>query len=75
MDQSFQRVNRLFVLSFNDDDGRNSYKQYDIPIVEIKDYDVKIDGRNFVNRTIKIYLKTYDNIRMIATDQGDDYTT
>ena len=34
-----------------------------------------IDGRNFFDHPIKNYLKTYDNIRKIATGQGDDYTT
>ena len=33
-----------------------------------------IDGRNFFNQPKKSDLKTYDNIRKIATDQGDDYT-
>ena len=40
--------------------------------MEIKDYNVMIDGRNFFDQTIKNNLKTYDNIRKIAT--GDDYT-
>ena len=34
-----------------------------------------IDGRNFFNQPIKNDLKTYDNIRKIATGQGDDYAT
>ena len=40
----------------------------------IKDYNVIIDRRNFFDQTIKNDLKTYDNIRNIATGQGDDYT-
>ena len=43
--------------------------------MEIKDYNVMIDGRNFFDQPIKNDLKTYDNIRKIAADQGDDYTT
>ena len=43
--------------------------------MEIKDYNVMIDGRNFFHQPIKNDLKTYDDIRKIATDQGDDYTT
>ena len=74
-DPIFQVVNRLFVLSFKDDDGRESHKQYYLPTVEIKDYNVMIDGRNFFDQPIKNDLKTYDNIRKIAKDQGDDYTT
>ena len=33
-----------------------------------------IDGRNLFDQPIKNDLKTYDNIRNIATGQGDDYT-
>ena len=43
--------------------------------MEIKDYNVMIEGRNFSDQPIKNDLKTYDNIRKIATGQGDDYTT
>ena len=58
-----------------DENGSKSYKQYYLPTVEIKDYNVMIDGRNFFDQPIKNDLKTYDNIRKIATGQGDDYTT
>ena len=34
-----------------------------------------IDGANFLDQSIKNDLKTYDNIRKIATGQGDDDTT
>ena len=61
-------------MSFKDDDGRESHKQYYLPTVEIKDYNVMIDGRNFFDQAIKNNLKTYDNIRKTATGQGDDYT-
>ena len=33
------------------------------------------DGQNFFNETVKDNLITYDNIRKIATGQGNDYTT
>ena len=72
---SFQGVNRLFVLAFEDDDQRISNKRYYIPNVEIKDYNVMIDGKNFFDQPIKNDKVTYDNIRKTATGQGDDYTT
>ena len=72
---SFQGVNSLFVLSFKDQDGWESYKQYYLRTVEIKDYNVMIDGKNFFDQRVKNYLKTFDNIRKIATGQSDDYTT
>ena len=34
-----------------------------------------IAGRSFFDQPIKNNLKTHDNIREIATGQGDDYTT
>ena len=75
IDTSFQGVNRLFALSFENDNDRESHKQYYLPTVEIKDYNVMIDERNIFDQPIKNYLKTYDNIRKISTGQGDDYTT
>ena len=45
IEPSFQGVNRLFVLAFEDDAQRISIKRYDIPHVEIKDYNVMIDGK------------------------------
>ena len=33
------------------------------------------DGKNFFDQSINSDLKTYENIRKIATGQGDDYTT
>ena len=74
---SFQGVNRLFVLAFqhdDDNDKRISNKRYHIPNVEIKDYNVMIDGKNFFDQPVKNDKVTYENIRKIATGQGDDYT-
>ena len=34
-----------------------------------------IDGRNFFDQPINSKFKTYENIREIATGQGDDYMT
>ena len=46
IERSFLEVNRLFVLAFEDDAQRISNKRYYIPNVEIKDYNVMIDGKN-----------------------------
>ena len=62
-------------MSFECGDGRKSYKQYHLSIVEIKSHNVVIDGRNFFDQPIKNDLKMYDDIRNIATAPGDDYTT
>ena len=34
-----------------------------------------IDGKTFFDKPINSMIKTYKNIRKIATGQGDDYTT
>ena len=74
-DASFQGVNRLFVLSFNEEVGQESYRKYYLPNVERKDYNVMNDGRNVFDYPIKNDFKTNDNIRKIVTGQGVDYTT
>ena len=74
IDPSFQRANRVFVLSFKNRTDRTVHTEYSILKVEIKDY-VIIDGKNFFDQPMKNDLKTYDNIRKIETGQGDDYTT
>ena len=49
--------------------------RYYIPHVEIKDYNVMIDGKIFYDQSAKNDKVTYENIRKITTGQGDDYTT
>ena len=49
VDPSFRGVNRLFVLSFENENCRTSHSECYLPKVEIKDYNVKIDGKNFLN--------------------------
>ena len=44
---SFQGVNRLFVLAFENDTQRTSFQGYYLPNVEIKNYNVMINGENF----------------------------
>ena len=75
VEPSFQGINRLFVLSFENDAKRISNKRYYLPNVEIKDYNVVIDGRNFFDQPVKNYKITCENIRKIDTDQGDGYAT
>ena len=72
---SFQIVNRHLVLSFENEDDRISHSNYYLPKVEIKDYNVRIDGKNFFDQPINSELKTYENIRKIATGKGNNYTT
>ena len=63
VDASFQRVNRLFILSFENENERTSHSTYYLPKVEIKDYNVMIDGNFFFDQPINNNIKMYENIR------------
>ena len=63
------------MLSFENEDQRKLHSAYHLPKVEIKDYNVMIDGKDFFDQPINSVTKTYENIRKIATGQRDDYTT
>ena len=70
-----QGINRFFVLVFEGDTQRTSHSGYYLPNVEIKDYNIMINGENFFDQPIKSNKVTYENITKIATGQGDDYAT
>ena len=75
VEPSFQGVNRLFVLAFENDTQRTSHSGYYLPNTETKNYNVMINGGNFFDQPVKGNKVTYENIREIATGKGDDYTT
>ena len=53
VEPSFQEINRIFVLAFEDDAQSTNNKRYYLPNVEIKDYNAMIDGKNFFDQAIK----------------------
>ena len=71
----------MFVLAFdNTNNGdnkfeRNSHRKYFWPRINITNYNISIDRRNFYDRPISDQIKKYDEIRKVATGKGDDYTT
>ena len=81
LDASFQGVRRLFVLDFdNTDNGdkkveRNSHTNYFLPRVNITNYNLLIDGRNFYDQSVNDQIEKFDEIRKTATGRGDDQTT
>ena len=75
IDLSFQGVNKLFALLFKDYVVGIDYRRYFLPTLEIRDYNIMIDGTNFFNQLLKSDLRTYENIRKVTTCQRDDYTT
>ena len=68
VEPSFQGINTLFVLAFENDDQRTSNKGYYIANVEIKHYNVMIDRKNFY-QPVRNDKVTYKNIRKIAVGQ------
>ena len=61
--------------SFENENDRTSHSNYYLWKVEIKDYDVVIDGKNVFDQPINSQLKTFENIRKIATGKRDDDAT
>ena len=61
IDLSFQEVNKRFVLSFTNGDDRTGI--YFIPTMEIKVYDVVIDGRKSFDQSLK--SKILENMLLV----------
>ena len=79
-DPTFTKVSRLFVLSFariavpnTTKDHRDSFLHYYVPNVEIKDFNVLIDGKSIFDFPIKNEEEDYKKI--IEMSRNNDYTT
>ena len=62
IDPMFTKVNRLFVFSFRRNaEGYHgdSFSHYYVPIVEIKDFNVLIDGKSFFDVPVRNEEETY----------------
>ena len=73
---AFTNANRLFVLSFartNAGDNRDSFSHYYVPNVEIKDFNVLIDGKSFFDLPVKNEEEAYEKI--IDRSNNNDDTT
>ena len=80
VDPTFTNVNRLFVLSFErieennvKKDHRDSFSHYYIPKVQIKDFNVLIDGKGFSDLPVKNEEEAYEKI--IEISNNNDYAT
>ena len=80
IDPTFTNVNRLFVLSFErieedniKKDYRDSFSHYYVPKVQIKDFNVLIDGKSFFDLPIKNEEEAYEKI--IDMSNNNNYTT
>ena len=70
---TFTKVNRLFVLSFKNKEDRTSFSKYYVPKVEVKDFNVLIDGKSFFDVPIKDKEEAYEKIMSIGKNK--DHTT
>ena len=55
--------------------NRKVHTGYFLPKVQLKDYNVMIDGENIFDHPVKSDMRTYDNICKIVTGQVYDYRT
>ena len=70
---TFNKVNRVFVFSFENEYDRMTFSQYYTPNVEIKDFNVLINGTSFFGVAVKNIEKTFENI--IEMSKNNDHTT
>ena len=73
VDPTFTNVNRLFVLAYQTANDRQSYSQFYLPRVMVKDFDVIIDKLAFFASPIKTEEDAYEKI--IDISRNNEYTT
>ena len=80
IDPTFTNANRLFVLSFErieennvKKDHRDSFSHYYVPKVQIKDFNVLINGKGFFDLPVKNEEEA--QVKIIEMSNNNDYTT
>ena len=73
IDLTFTKANRLFVLSFENENDRTSFSKYYVPKFQIKDFTVLIDGKSLFDMPIKNGEEKYEQI--IEMGRNNEYTT
>ena len=73
IDPTFTNVNRLIVLAYQNTDDRQSFPQFYLPRVMVKDYNVIIDKLAFFDLPIKTEEEAYEKIKDIS--RNNEYTT
>ena len=62
---NFEGVNRCFVSAFENDAQRINNKRFYLPNVEITDYNVMIDGKNFFDQPVKKHMKMLEKFLLV----------
>ena len=73
IDPTFTNVNRLFVLAYQNADDRQSFPQFYLPKVLVKDFNVIINKLAFFDLPIKAEEQAYEKIIDIC--RNNEYTT
>ena len=73
IDPAFANVNRLFVLAYQNADDRQSFSQFYLPNVMVKDYNIIIDKLAFFDLPRKTEEEAYEKI--IDISRNNEYTT
>ena len=73
IDLTFIKINRLFVLSFENEKCKTSFSKYYAPNDEIKDFNVLTNRKSFFNVSVKNKEEAYEKI--IEISKNNDYTT
>ena len=68
----FTKVDRLFVLAYENEEDKLSYLKYYTPTVELKNFNIIVDGKPFFEMPVKNLEETYQKI--IDLGYNDDYT-
>ena len=73
IDPTFINVNRLFLLLYKNETDRTSLSKYYVLSVEVKDFNVLTDGKQFFEIPAKNKEEAYEAI--IEMSRNNDYTT
>ena len=73
IDPTFTNVNRLFVLAYQNADDRQSFSQFYLPRVMVKDFNAIIDKLAFFDLPVKTEEEAYEKI--IDIRRNNEYTT
>ena len=79
LDPSCQGVNRLFLIAYSRTDDnqttRDGQRKHYLPRIDLKKYNVIIDGRNFYDNSIESDIEKYRELKKVMIGKGEDYTT
>ena len=75
LDVAVPGVNRLFVAGFPNDPTKDNHRKYFLPSLNINDYIVLINGRNFYDQNISDDFRKYEELKKVMAGRGENYTT